>query len=98
MKAIGAANPVRHDLDSRRAFLAALASSLAGLVTGAELDLDRFLWVPGQRKIFLPPATSLEIYLDFVVELYHGDHPFPEMRWTQSLSLIHLAVPRRLDV
>ena len=85
---ISTADPARYDLNSRRAFLVALASGLAGLVAGAELDLDRLLWVPGQRKIFLPPAPSLEIYLNFVVELYHGDHPLPEMRWTQPLSLV----------
>lgn len=38
----------------RRAFLTALA---AGLI-GAAVDVDKLLWVPGAKTIFLPPAPA----------------------------------------
>lgn len=37
---------------TRRGFIGAMASGLAGLVAGAELDPERALWVPGQRVHF----------------------------------------------
>jgi hypothetical protein len=42
---------------NRRSFLHLLGLSAAGLAVGElELDLDRLLWVPGQKTIFLPPV------------------------------------------
>jgi len=38
---------------NRRGFLGTLAAAL----TGAVLDPERLLWVPGQRTIFLPPVV-----------------------------------------
>jgi len=41
---------------NRRAFLGTLAAGLAGIA----LDPERLLWVPGQKRIFLPsPSPSL---------------------------------------
>lgn len=44
---------------SRRGFLGLAASATAGLVASAALDPERLLWVPGQRKLFLPPERTL---------------------------------------
>jgi hypothetical protein len=38
----------------RRAFLKTLAAAVAG----ATLDPEKLLWIPGQKKIFLPAATQ----------------------------------------
>ena len=39
----------------RRSFFKLIASG----VIGYELDLDRLLWVPGQKTIFIPKFTGL---------------------------------------
>lgn len=39
----------------RRRFLEALLGSAAGAAVAATVDVDRLLWVPGARRIFLPP-------------------------------------------
>lgn len=44
---------------TRRGFIGAMASGLAGLVAGAELDPERLLWVPGRRTFFIPEAPTL---------------------------------------
>jgi len=45
---------------TRRSFLGTLGASIAGLVAGAELDLDKLLWVPGQKTFFIPDQTIIE--------------------------------------
>lgn len=40
-------------LTSRRSFF---RSVLAAVAAGAVLDVDKLLWLPGQKTIFLPPA------------------------------------------
>jgi len=45
----------------RRAFLRALLSGAAGAVAAHTLDLDRLLWMPGARTIFLPPVETFEL-------------------------------------
>jgi len=44
----------RHQV-ARRHFLKLLTLGVAGLHV-KEIDVDRLLWVPGQKKIFLPPS------------------------------------------
>lgn len=39
---------------NRRRFLHTLLSGVAGSILSHELDIDRLLWIPGQRTIFLP--------------------------------------------
>lgn len=39
---------------NRRGFLKLLGYGAAGAVAAQELDLDRLLWVPGEKTIFLP--------------------------------------------
>ena len=39
---------------NRRGFLALLGLGTAGALT---LDLDKLLWVPGKKTIFLPPTV-----------------------------------------
>jgi hypothetical protein len=41
---------------NRRKFLQSLA---AGIIASHELDIDRLLWVPGQKKIFLPESPKI---------------------------------------
>lgn len=43
---------------NRRRFLSLLAKSAAAVTVGAELDLDKLLWVQGTKKIFLPPVVK----------------------------------------
>lgn len=42
---------------NRRSFLQLLSTGALGAVIAPELDLERLLWVPGQKTIFLPSAT-----------------------------------------
>lgn len=44
---------------NRRGFLRAFLAGTVGLVAGAELDLDKLLWVPGAKTIFLPDVKVL---------------------------------------
>lgn len=44
---------------NRRDFLARLLSSAAGAAVASTLDLDKLLWVPGEKTIFLPPPPTL---------------------------------------
>lgn len=45
----------------RRKFLAWLGGSVAGTAAvAAGLDLDRILWTPGERTIFLPTPVALD--------------------------------------
>lgn len=46
---------------NRRAFFAMLAGAA---LSAAEFDLERLLWVPGKKKIFIPPApTPPEVHI-----------------------------------
>lgn len=48
----------------RRSFLRALLTGAAGAIAAHELDLDRLLWVPGERTFFLPsPSPDLNTSL-----------------------------------
>lgn len=46
----------------RRTFLHALLTGTTALVAGAEFDLDRLLWVPGRKTIFLPPVRRFAFH------------------------------------
>jgi hypothetical protein len=39
---------------NRRGFLESL---LGGTVAAAQLDIEKLLWVPGEKKIFIPPVV-----------------------------------------
>jgi len=39
---------------NRRNFLARLLAGVSGAAVAATFDVDRLLWVPGAKKIFLP--------------------------------------------
>lgn len=41
-------------MTTRRGFFSAV-SAMAAVAVGAELDLEKLLWVPGAKKIFIPP-------------------------------------------
>ncbi len=42
----------------RRGFLRWLGGTAAGAVAAHTLDVDKLLWVPGAKKIFIPPAPK----------------------------------------
>ncbi len=44
---------------NRRGFLKWLAAGTAAIVGAGEIDVDRLLWVPGEKTIFLPPEKKL---------------------------------------
>lgn len=52
----------------RRAFLRLLAMGVASHT----LDLDRLLWVPGAKKIFIPAPIKL-VNMHAILELYDKD-------------------------
>lgn len=41
-------------MTGRRSFLRAALMGLTGAVVAPELDIDKLLWVPGEKTIFLP--------------------------------------------
>ena len=47
----------------RRAFLRSLVCGVAGAVAASEFDLERLLWVPRQKVIFLPPPRAQNSFL-----------------------------------
>ena len=83
---------------TRRDFLQLFALG----VVGHELDLDRLLWVPGEKTIFLPTnptislsqivAIELERILPKIVTLFERDdmfyrHMVEEMSFTKDLMV-----------
>jgi hypothetical protein len=44
---------------NRRAFLERLLAGAAGTALAATLDVDKLLWQPGARTIFLPPPPQI---------------------------------------
>lgn len=54
---------------SRRNFLRLVTSGVAGTLASAELDWDRLLWVPGQKKIFIPDNPTISISQIVAIEL-----------------------------
>lgn len=50
---------------NRRRFLAWLGGTAAGVAAASTLDLDKLLWVPGEKTIFIPsvklaPVASMD--------------------------------------
>jgi hypothetical protein len=45
---------------NRRKFLAWLTGSAAGVAAASTLDVDKLLYVPGARTIFLPPPPTID--------------------------------------
>ena len=77
---------------SRRHFLTLIGAAGAGAALVPELDLDRLLWVPGQKTIFLPPA---------VVDASLDGHQFVTVDWItrEALKILenNLAFSKRLN-
>lgn len=48
-------------MNNRRQFLKGLLTLAAGSVS-ANIDIDRLLWVPGEKTIFIPSAKQVEIF------------------------------------
>jgi len=90
----------------RREFLRLLAWSVPAL----NLDLDKLLWVPGQKKIFLP-SPSLSIADIVACELMHilpylqyafekDDDLYQTIKNRKTLSVIgpEIRIPLRMKV
>lgn len=45
----------------RREFFKWLAAGAATIVGASEVDIDRLLWVPGEKTIFLPPEKTFVV-------------------------------------
>ena len=79
---------------NRRAFLRILALG----VVGHELDIDRLLWVPGAKKIFLPTksgltesqiiALELERIAPKIATLFERDNTFWQLINKKELPLV----------
>ncbi|MCE5247904.1 hypothetical protein LLG88_13405 [bacterium] len=52
----------------RRRFLEMLVGGALGAAVTSTLDVDRLLWVPGARRIFLPAKPALALHEWLVVE------------------------------
>lgn len=77
----------------RRSFLKLIALG----VVSHELDIDRLLWVPGEKKIFLPPkgvsisdivAVELERVLPKIRTLFERDDYFYAVLQKQQKLII----------
>lgn len=71
----------------RRRFLAWLGGTAAGAVavsTGV-LDVDKLLWVPGEKTIFLP--EPVELFAE-PVELFYGNQLIPIDVFTREVLAI----------
>jgi hypothetical protein len=76
---------------NRRGFLAALGTLAAGTVAH-ELDLDKLLWRPGAKKIFLPSTTVMRSP-GFV-----GPDLGISIRFVRQFDITADMMPTRMDV
>lgn len=60
----------------RRFFLRLIASG----ALGATLDVDKLLWIPGQKKIFLPPLPRLNILSNVEIVAMELERILPHMK------------------
>jgi hypothetical protein len=58
----------RRDFFKRLAAVTAVGT--AGVLVGQELDLERLLWVPGEKSYFLPPPKPLITDVDLLAQEY----------------------------
>lgn len=58
---------------NRRSFLKWLGGTAAGVAAAHTLDLDKLLWVPGEKTIFIPPPPVGETWLSTALHLQKGD-------------------------
>ncbi len=54
---------------NRRAFLGWLGGTAAGVAAASALDVERLLWVPGEKTIFLPPDRAIRLYAGDMFEI-----------------------------
>lgn len=80
---------------NRRAFLGALGAAAAGLTVTSLLpdDLDRLLWVPGRKTIFLPPPPPALVITDTMAEAIA--HPVRGLLMADWVTKEALAVLKR---
>ena len=89
---------------NRRDFLRLLASGVIGTIASAELDIDRLLWVPGEKTISIPSghlseaqivATELERISSQITSLFYRDDTFYDLlsEKTPILSSREMCIP-----
>ena len=87
----------------RRHFLKLIALG----VVGHELDLDRLLWIPGQKKIFIPPqgnrlseivAVELERMIPKLRELFERDDYFYRVLQKQDALIMASQMKMRVPL
>lgn len=87
----------------RRHFLKLIALG----VVGHELDLDRLLWIPGQKKIFIPPqgvsiseivAVELERLIPKLRGLFERDDYFYRVLQKQDALIISGELKKRREI
>ena len=70
---------------NRRAFLAWLGGTAAGVAAAPYLDLDKLLWIPGEKTIILPPAIVKPVNIFITPEWVTRE---VAMLWQNNLKLI----------
>ncbi len=70
---------------SRRRFFAWLGGTAAGAVAASTLDLDKLLWVPGERRIFIPTGERVTI-AGAIPREYNGEFIRTAPRYELSLG------------
>lgn len=88
---------------NRRTFLRLFASGVAGTVASGELDIDRLLWVPGAKKIFLPNNPTISLSEIVAIEymrilptlrtLFDRDDTFYKLLSTNKISSREMSIP-----
>ncbi len=64
----------------RRQFLKRFFAGAAGAAVAATLDVDKLLWVPGEKKIFIPPVTGWTSPIDTLKQWALEAHKAHEFR------------------
>lgn len=88
-------------MPNRRQFIRQLLS--VGLVSQFDLDLDKLLWIPGAKKIFLPSlsyndilTSEIEHILPHLTHIFENDSAFYTLIKSRDIEIINgrpLAIP-----
>jgi hypothetical protein len=77
---------------NRRAFLARLGfGTVAAAAAASTFDLERLLWVPGEKTIFLPPVTASDygsehLLLPQIFSVFNGTPTFNAVKGSIYIS------------
>lgn len=71
---------------NRRAFLSWLGGTAAGVALAPTLDLDKLLWIPGEKTIFLPSPRPPLMFHEDAFAFVMQDLPMIPSRGTLGLN------------